>query len=96
MRSLYSSLLPYRIAGQDRLIAARSLGGWGTGQGPRLSALRERENAGLSYRTALATRFGSWTPVATLRIGRRLAGEATRALRFSPENSGAAWSPPGF
>jgi hypothetical protein len=30
---LYSSLLPYRIAGQDRLIAARSSGGWGTGAG---------------------------------------------------------------
>jgi hypothetical protein len=93
---LYSSLLPYRIAGEDRLIAARASGARGTGRDSGLSALREREDAGLSYRISLATRFGSWTPVATLRVGRRLGGEATRALRFSPENSRGGMESAGF
>ncbi|HZA58886.1 MAG TPA: hypothetical protein VE523_06845 [Solirubrobacterales bacterium] len=34
--------------------------------------------------------------MATLRVGRRLGGDATRALRFSPENSGGGMEPAGL
>ncbi len=89
----YSSILPYRLAGQTGVVLARS--GRRLGPGPLLAELRERERAELEFELAIAGLRGTPCPVASLRLGRRLPESETEHLGFDPCNSGGGLEPIG-
>lgn len=90
----YSSILPYRLAGETVVVMALAAGG--EDRGPLLAQLRERERGGLEFELALAPLWGEPRPVARLQLGARLPTELTERLDFDPCNSGGGLEPAGW
>lgn len=88
----YSSILPYRLAGEKVVVLARPIAG---GPGPLLAKLRERDRAELEFELAIALLRGAPRSVARLRLGRRLPAAFTERLGFDPHNSGGGLEPVG-
>ncbi|HVE67701.1 MAG TPA: hypothetical protein VNB64_03875 [Solirubrobacteraceae bacterium] len=94
-RAFYSSVLPYRIAGETRLVAATLDGG--AGEGPGTAGIAAAARAGrLRVRLATATPRGPWEEVATLELDAVAPPADARALRFNPWNSGGGIRPAGW
>ncbi len=83
----YSSILPYRLAGETVVVLALPERGWGAG--PLLADLRERERGELAFDLAVAPLWGAPRPVARLRLGPRLPAALTERLGFDPCNNSA-------
>jgi hypothetical protein len=90
----YSSILPYRLAGQMVVVLARP--GRRLEPGPLLAELRERDRGELEFELAIARLRGAPRSVARLRLGRRLPGGETEHLGFDPCNSGGGLEPAGL
>ena len=89
----YSSILPYRLAGETVVVLA--LPNRGRGAGPLLAELRERDRGELEFELATASLRGAPRPVARLRLGSRLPAALTERLGFDPCNSGGGLEPVG-
>lgn len=91
----YSSILPYRLAGERVVVLA--LPDRGQGPGPLLAKLRERDRGELEFELAIASLRGAPRPVARLRLGPRLPAALTERLDFDPcNNSGGGLEPAGW
>jgi hypothetical protein len=90
----YSSILPYRLAGETVVVLARPIRRWAPG--PLLAELRERDRAELEFELAIARARGVPRSVARLRLGRRLPAAETERLDFDPCNSGGGMEPVGL
>ena len=90
----YSSILPYRFAGEMFVVLA--LPSRGGGAGPRLAELRECDRGELEFELAVASFRGAPRPVARLRLGSRLPAVSTERLGFDPSNSGGGLEPAGW
>lgn len=77
----FSSLLPYRFAGEPLLVGA--------------SAYSEGA-PGLWFQLKLASPGGMWQTVARLDLGARLSAEETERLCFNPWHTGGGIEPAGF
>jgi hypothetical protein len=82
----YSSILPYRLAGQTVVVLASPVSP--PGPGPRLAELRDRVRADVEFELALAGPSDGPRPMARLRLGRRLPAAVTERLDLDPGNSG--------
>jgi len=78
----YSTLLPYRCAAGRVVIGARPDAGR---RRITLAELAQGDVADLRFELAIATAFSPWTPVADLRLGRRVPDEG---IAFDPANTG--------
>jgi hypothetical protein len=81
----YSSILPFRVAGELAVIGAR---GVATRPGPGLTELRGRDRAQISFTLALAPPGGEWRAAAVLALGERMNRAETERLAFDPGNTG--------
>jgi hypothetical protein len=90
----YSSILPYRLAGETVVVLARP--SRRRTPGPLLAELRERDRAQLEFELAIARPRGAPRSVAHLRLGRRLPAAVTERLDFDPGNSGGGLEPVGL
>ena len=88
----YSSLLPYSIGGDTRLVGAEVLGD----QGRSLQQIRMSADPDLTFSIDLASPTGPWERVAELHIGERLSPAASEQLRFNPGNCGGGIEPIGL
>ena len=91
----YSSVLPYRIDGRVRLVAARpqplSAGVL------TLAQLRARVERGqVAFVLGLTTLGGGWEEIGSLTLGSRLAPAEAERLRFNPSNAGGSVRPVGL
>jgi hypothetical protein len=77
----YSSLLPYRFAGETVLVGASACSGGASG---------------LWFQLKLASPGGMWRTVARMDLGARLAAEETEQLCFNPWHTGGGIEPAGF
>jgi hypothetical protein len=95
--AFYSSLLPYRLAGETRLLGARSASEVGSGYA-RLDELSAAiaSGAALSMTLLAASPLGSWEPIATMRAEEVASKADARELRFNPWNTGGGIEPLGF
>lgn len=92
--AFYSSVLPYRIGGETRLVAA-TVDGAGA-DGPGLDGIAAAARAGrLRVRLATATPVGPWEEAASLELDRVASPADARRLRFNPWNSGGGIRPAG-
>ena len=82
----YSSVLPYRLAGELVMIGARAAGM--SGPGPGLAELRRRASAEIEFDLLLATPGGPWRSVGRLELGDRMPPEETERLGLDPTNTG--------
>jgi len=82
----YSSILPYRLAGETVVVLAFPVSP--PGPGPRLAELRDRGRADLEFELALAGLSDRPRPLARLRLGHRLPAAVTERLDLDPGNSG--------
>ena len=92
----YSSLLPYRIGDQVRMVGARPAprhNGVRRGALPDLIAAATRED--VRFELCLGTLGGRWEPVAELRIGERLDDGFVERLAFNPWHTGGGFRPAG-
>lgn len=91
----YSSILPYRLAGERVVVLA--LPDPGRGPGPLLAELRERDQGELEFELAIAPLWGAPRPAVRLRLGARLPAALTERLDFDPyNNSGGGLEPAGL
>jgi hypothetical protein len=91
----FSSILPYRLAGETVVMLA--LPDRGQGPGPLLAKLRERDRGELEFELAIAPLWGAPRPAARLRLGPRLPAALTERLDFDPcNNSGGGLEPAGW
>jgi hypothetical protein len=89
----YSSILPYRLAGETVVVLA--LPDRGRDAGPLLAKLRERDRGELEFELAIAPLWGAPRLVARFRLGARLPAALTERLGFDPCNSGGGLEPAG-
>ena len=78
----FSSLLPYRIAGETMLVGA--------------SAHSRAGDPGLWFHLKLARPSGMWRTVARVDLGARLPADETEQLCFNPWHTGGGIEPTGF
>lgn len=90
----YSSILPYRLAGE--MVVMLAVADRDPGAGPLLAELRERDRGELEFELAIASLRGAPRPVARLRLGSRLPAALTERLAFDPCNSGGGLEPAGW
>lgn len=95
--AFYSSLLPYRLGGETKLLGAKLSVGSGS-RCDRLDKLRAQIASGATVTVTVlaASPVGSWTPVATVRAGELASPVEASALRFNPWNTGGGIEPLGF
>lgn len=77
----FSSLLPYRFAGETVLVGASAYSGG---------------SSGIWFQLKLASPGGGWRTVARLDLGTRLSAEETEGLCFNPWHTGGGIEPTGF
>jgi hypothetical protein len=91
-----STLLPYRIGGRLRVVAARAASGGSHAAPGSLDELREAfARNELRFRVALAPLYGGWTAFAELALDTQLGDAETEHLAFTPWNTGGGFEPAG-
>jgi hypothetical protein len=90
----YTTLLPYRLHGEQIVLEADASGG----ERPRLSLrdLRRAPAATLEYDVIVRRPGGASRPVARLSLDGRLDDEETERLGFDPTNTGGGLEPAGI
>jgi hypothetical protein len=92
----FSSVLPYRVGGNLRLVGAQPTGRRLGGDRGALRGLTEAADRGdLNFRLVLASIRGRWSPVGELHVAERLSNEEAEELAFTPWNSGGGIRPTG-
>jgi hypothetical protein len=91
----FSTLLPYRMGDEIRLVGASSMtepvdDGESLGQ-----LLATAEDRRVRFELALASLLGSWSPIGVVSLGARVAQEQAERLRFNPRNTGGNIRPTG-
>lgn len=92
----FSSLLPYRVGGQLRMVGARSAVASSHRRRGSLNEVREADaRRELRFRLMFAPLSGDWAPFAELELDRRLPDSETEHLAFTPWNTGGGIRPAG-
>jgi hypothetical protein len=92
--TVYTSLVPYRLGGRLRLVAARPAGGPRGRKGGELSVARAAAAAGRArFELCAATLAGRWTPLAEVVLDAELSEAENEALAFDPVHAGGGIRP---
>lgn len=91
----FSTLLPYRMGTEVRLVGARSATDPVEGSGSLDQLLATADERPVRFDLTLATLLGHWSTIGTVTLGHRVPESEAQRIRFNPWNTGGNIRPTG-